>query len=393
MLQAGDLAPELVLTKIMRSPGDAVWRHENLLGRVTVLVFFPNVSDTTEAFASLWNGLVERFSGKHVQFVLIARDDELKLTGWLDRNPLEGWLLLDSNWESARRWGIEMPQVAFVDGDGRILGFSQHPLPHGGEVEEILAGRVAKARLRTKPCSPGGDKPDLPPSYTVHISLTNRDPEEGTSKSSGPEHWTALAFDLKAVIAEVYGMDESRIDFPISLDNGERYDFAVLLPKEESGETVNRLLQKAIEQRFRITVVRETNSMDVHILTAPDGKGPLLREAEFGGGGFMTTRSAWIPKESSDVTPPAMADLRRLRSPISDISGSGMTMADLCKALEMHLDRPVVDETSLEGSYDFQVVGGGNNNETFFQVLRDDLGLQVTPGKRDVTMLLVRSQA
>src|ERR1019366_3306587 len=98
MLQAGDLAPELVLTKIMRSPGDAVWRHENLLGRITLLVFFSNVSDTTEAFASLWNGLVQRFA-------------------------------------------------------------------------DILAGRVAKTRLRAKPYSLGGDKPDLPPSYTVHISL------------------------------------------------------------------------------------------------------------------------------------------------------------------------------------------------------------------------------
>jgi uncharacterized protein (TIGR03435 family) len=67
-------------------------------------------------------------------------------------------------------------------------------------------------------------------------------------------------------------------------------------------------------------------------------------------------------------------------------------MADLCSALESHLDRPVIDETGLEGSYDFQV-GGENDSEHFFQILRDDLGLQMAPGKRDVTMLVVRSQA
>jgi uncharacterized protein (TIGR03435 family) len=335
---------------------------------------------------------VEKFAGKHVQFVLIARDDEPDLERWLRKNPIEGWLLLDSNWDSARRWGIEMPQIAFVDGDRRILGFSQSPLPHGGEVEEILAGRPAKARLRTKPQSPGGDKPDVPPSYTVHISLTRREPEEGTSKSSGPEHSSALGFELKAEIAEVYGIDETRIDFPTSLDNGERYDFALLLPKEESWETMNRLLQEAIEQYFHITVMRETSSMDVYILTAPDGKGPLLREAEFGGGGFMTTRSAWIPKDPLGGTPPTMATLRKARAEISNISGSGMTMADLCKALERHFDRPVIDETGLEGSYDFQV-GGESDSEHFFEMLRDDLGLQVKPGKRDVTFLRVRSQA
>ena len=213
-----------------------------------------------------------------------------------------------------------------------------------------------------------------------------------TSKSSGPEHWSALGFELKAVIAEVYGMDVTRIDVPISLDNGERYDFELLLPKEESWETMNRLLQEATERHFGIAVKRETSAMDVYILTAPDGKGPLLREAEFGGGGFMTTRSAWIPKDSLDEAPPTMAALQKARAQISNISGSGMTMGDLCQALERHFDRPVIDETGLEGSYDFQV-GGENESEHFFQMLRDDLGLQVTPGKRDVTMLLVRSQA
>jgi uncharacterized protein (TIGR03435 family) len=356
-------------------------------------VFFPNVSDTTAAFAAHWNELVELFAGKDVQFVLIARDGEPNLKFWLLRNPIEGWLLLDANWESAWRWGIELPQVAFVNGDGKILGFSQHPLPCSGEVQEILAGRVERAHLRAKPQSPGGDKPDLPPSYTVHISPTKRDPEEGTSKSSGPEHWTALGFGLKAAIADVYGMDPSRIDFPTSLDNGERYDFAVLLPKEEIWETVNRLLLEAIERHFRITIMRETSFMDVYLLTAPNGKGPSLKEAEFGGGGFMTTRSAWIAKDSLDGTPPALADLREARAPISNISGSGMTMADLCSALERHLDRPVVDETGLEGSYDFQVGNDGKDDENFFQRVRDDLGLHVMPGKRDVTMLVVRFRA
>jgi uncharacterized protein (TIGR03435 family) len=65
-------------------------------------------------------------------------------------------------------------------------------------------------------------------------------------------------------------------------------------------------------------------------------------------------------------------------------------MADLCNMLERTLDRLVVDETGLEGGYDFQVVNTGNSNEAFFQALRGGLGLVAKPDQREVAMLIVR---
>jgi uncharacterized protein (TIGR03435 family) len=325
-----------------------------------------------------------------VQFVLIARDDQADLELWLKRNPIQGWLLRDSNWETARNWGIGLPQAAFIDRDGKVLGFSDDLLPNEFEIKEILAGRVKRARQRSKPHLPGGDKPEVEPSYTVHISPTKREPEEGTSASSGPDHWTALGFELKAVIAEVYGADETRIDFPASLNNGQRYDFAMLLPDEdETREKMYGLVQQAIEQRFEISVTRENRVMDVYVITAPDGEGPDLREAEFGGGGFMASSSSEIPWISADGKSPTMAELLQARVSVRNISGSGQ-VADLCKMLERGLDRLVIDETGLEGVYDFHVVSKGNNNEAFFQALRDGLGLVATPATRNVAILVVR---
>jgi peroxiredoxin len=160
MLQAGDLVPEMTVEKVIASPDSATWRHENLIGRVTVFVFFPNIYDSTEALSRRWNELVDRFADK-VQFVMIARDDKSKLKPWLERNPLKGWLLLDSNSEMARAFG--RPNTVFVDRNGRILGFGQEPLPFDSQIEDVLAGRVARPRLRVKPIPPGGDKPDVPP--------------------------------------------------------------------------------------------------------------------------------------------------------------------------------------------------------------------------------------
>jgi len=75
MLQAGDSVPEITLAKVMVSPGNAPWIQENLIGQVTVFVFFANVYDATEALARRWNESVDRFAGK-VHFVMIARDDK-----------------------------------------------------------------------------------------------------------------------------------------------------------------------------------------------------------------------------------------------------------------------------------------------------------------------------
>jgi hypothetical protein len=65
---------------------------------------------------------------------------------------------------------------------------------------------------RLKPFLFGGDKHDLPPSFTVHVSPSKRDVKEGTSAVSGIDHWSRLGFQLKPFLAEVYGIEESHID-------------------------------------------------------------------------------------------------------------------------------------------------------------------------------------
>jgi uncharacterized protein (TIGR03435 family) len=388
MVKAGDLAPEILVTKIIRSPDNTVWKHTNLQERLTVLLLFPNLADTTEAFFSLWNGLVERFADSRAQFVLIARSREPDLELWLSGRTFEGWLLLDANWETARNWGMEMPQVAFIDANTRILGFSRHTLPSASEIEQILAGNVAKARLDVKPQSPGGDKPDVPPSYRVHISPSRREPEDGTHGSAGPDHWTRLGFELRAVIGEVYGIQESRIDFPPSLDNGDRYDFELLLPREENAEVMIELTKKAIQEYFHLHITYVTRTDDVYVFTAPEGKGPALKDSE-SSGGFLSWGSTWTPRNPDEAAPSVMPDLRRTPLVIANLSASGMAIADLCRAVEPNVGRLVVDETGLEGAYDFQVINSGDNTEDFLAALRDQLGIVATPGRREVTMLSV----
>ncbi len=62
-------------------------------------------------------------------------------------------------------------------------------------------------------------------------------------------------------------------------------------------------------------------------------------------------------------------------------------MDDICWDLEHSLDRPVVNETELEGAYKIEVQIPPDSNADFLQRLRKETGLVITPGQRSVEFL------
>ena len=308
---------------------------------------------------------------------------------WLQRNPLKGWLLADADLSTFHAWGVQQSSLVFIDREARVIGFDHGLLPNEFHLKSILAGQPEIARLRSKPQPFGGDKPDIAPSYQVHISPSRRDPEDGASASSGPDHWTRLGYELKPVLAEVYGADKTRIDLPAHLDAGDRYDFELLPPQEETHEKMFALVRQGIEQHFSLTVSREARLLDVYVLTMPEGTGPSLQQAEFGCGGFMGSSSIW---RSMGDTPPTEADIRKAlaSASLSSISGSGMSIPDACRGIERYSHLPIVDETGLEGDYNFQVDSDGKSNEAFLQALYEQLGIVATPAKREIQFLVLR---
>ena len=75
----------------------------------------------------------------------------------------------------------------------------------------------------------------------------------------------------------------------------------------------------------------------------------------------------------------------------SDVSAGGMTADEFGKFLERGLGRPVIDETALEGVYDFEVHGPAKNSGEFFQMLRDQAGIVLTPATRNIEFVTLRS--
>jgi uncharacterized protein (TIGR03435 family) len=261
------------------------------------------------------------------------------------------------------------------------------------QLDAVIAG--GRVRLEAEPESTPKPKPqmkpDIPPSYDVHISPSRT---RGTNSSSGPDFWVERGFDLKGIISEAYETKANRITLPAALDDGKRYDFVLAPPGEPDPETMHLLLQGGIEKYFQISVRKEKRPQDVYVMTALEGKTPQPKAESFGGFIDATSTTVALP----DGTPPTPEALRKAaaespdRASISDVSASGATIEDFRQVLEEGLQRPIIDETKLTGTYDLSVHASGSSREDFIHALRDQLGLVLAPAERTIDVLVVTSR-
>ena len=229
--------------------------------------------------------------------------------------------------------------------------------------------------------------------YEVHIAATTLK-AGSTSIAIGSDSWSARGYDLRTLIAQVYNVDVRRIDLPEGFATDARYDVSLDLATDASPETMQQVLEDAIEKKFSVTIQPESRPMEVYVLTAPNGPGAAMHRHSFAvQGGLKSLVSQGDEAEAGD-------DLQRITYMGKDCSGvssggisvSGGTMSEFRRTLEPDLDRVLLDETHLAGSYDFKIGNYGNQDE-LFKLLHDQLGLEVTRAERNVTVVAVRSAA
>jgi uncharacterized protein (TIGR03435 family) len=406
--KAGDLAPEISFDKVLSAPEGKSWIPSNLFGQMTVVTFYPNISVNLRSMM-MWNALIDQFTGKSVQFVCITKEQESSLLPWLAEHPLKSFVLFDPGGATGRSYGLETPATVLVGTDGRIIGFDRSVIPTSDLLNAALEGRITTTPLKPGAAEfqafidshkvlldaqgprvgrPEEHKPDFPPSYTVHISPSE---SEGTGNYSGMDFWSLEGFDLKGAIGELYKVNPIRIELPASLDDGKRYDFSLVLPENESQEQISGRFQKGIQDYFYLTAKRENRLMDVYVVTAPtDRKPPAVKEQPgFGenNSSFMGSIEFESPAGTGDPFTRAGKPRKFSIGEVSSLSVEG-TMRRFCRTLERSLDRPVIDETNLQGQFAFRVERNSTAKNDFLVRLRDGWGLVIEPARRNVEVLV-----
>jgi uncharacterized protein (TIGR03435 family) len=225
-------------------------------------------------------------------------------------------------------------------------------------------------------------------SSEVHIAPTAL-AANSTSIDIAGDHWNARGFDLKTLISQIYDIDARRIDLPED-GTGARYDITLTLPAEVDEDAMLGMLRDALERKFGLTIASEKRSMDVYVLTAPNGPGAGLHRHRASAAALVAALAS-PGEEAEDDSQITFLGKNCDGVSSGGISASAGTLGEFRRTLEPDLDRLLIDETGLKGSYDFKI-GDYSNQGELFQLLHDQLGIQVTPARRNMTVLTVRSR-
>jgi uncharacterized protein (TIGR03435 family) len=212
------------------------------------------------------------------------------------------------------------------------------------------------------------------------------------SKTPGRIHYTGV--NLKMILVRAYGMRPYQISGPAWMET-ERYDIDAKYPAETTPDQFRLMLQSLLAARFHLAVHRETREMSRYRLVVAKN-GPKLSPAQ------KLPEYKDDEERKADMQKQAKANLEAMmRRPHSGPSRSfgqkSATLAKLAENLSGYVDRPVTDDTGLEGVYSFSLEFSPNESPgdaenslpSIFVAVQEQLGLKLEPEKGPVEFLVI----
>jgi uncharacterized protein (TIGR03435 family) len=251
---------------------------------------------------------------------------------------------------------------------GRSIAFDL--LTRSGVRIDVVRTRAEAQPPVPTPSSSGPRRVSIPPSTAVRLSRSTR---RDRSSSRGNEHWTIEGYTLRALLAAIHDVPESRVLLPPRVNGDTRYDAMLVLPEPLPPDQIERLMRDGVDEVLQVKTTRERRMTDVSILTAPNGDVRAEKEADrvdFSVSVFDVGSITFDDDDSSIVR---------------TLSGS-FAMGDLCRVLEHALGQMVFDETHLAGTYRIELRVA--SPATIVDGLRD-IGLVLTPARREIEVLVV----
>jgi uncharacterized protein (TIGR03435 family) len=285
-------------------------------------------------------------------------------------------------------------------------------------------------------CGAFGQTAAAPPSFEVASIKAAAPPVGGKlmiRMGGDPGRADYSNVSLRDIIRQAYGVKDYQISGPDWL-NSARFDIVAKIPDGTPKDQVPLMWQTLLAERFNLQIHRETKELPMYALVV--GKsGPKMKESEIapdatadgGPGSGGPSANGGLPqlppiKMGKDGMPqfgPGGG-----RGPMMIMKGGGhlsakmMSMGGLVDMLARSVDRPVVDQTELKGTYDFNLdytpdestrmpmpagvpppsPGGGegmhgaesaDNGLSLFAALQAQLGLKLEAKKGPVELIVV----
>ncbi len=197
----------------------------------------------------------------------------------------------------------------------------------------------------------------LPPGWSVRIrNATGRE----TTYSASGNSFSGENVDLRAILRVAWKVTPGRIQMNDAVASSPK-DFMLSGPKDAEEALFQKLLREQVERGWGIRVHMEKQLCDVLILRAPQGR----------------------PQAFANV-PPDRREGGSLRPVGAGWEVRKQGLGPFVEMMEGEVRKPVFDETGMQGVYDYRWTGKASDAAA-------GLGLQLTPARREVEILVVES--
>jgi hypothetical protein len=209
----------------------------------------------------------------------------------------------------------------------------------------------------------------------------------GAIRNTTEDHWSALGFALAGLLAEAWGMRETRLDTHPAVDTESRYDVVCTSPVPEPRVGTIGRIRRAIAHQLQLSITTEARSMEIWVLTAPAD--PVVYSPAYGSAaGGCTWNSDWAsPLPDMPCTPGAIEEWLKSRLRCIPAIGEGFPRLQI---LPFSRGLLMLDDAGEDGSCPVQIESMGHSEDEVLHSLREELGLTASKEHRSVEMLVVR---
>ncbi len=271
----------------------------------------------------------------------------------------------------------------------RAMQFTALPAPPVAPAPALVAQVQATPPARTPQPQPA---PAPHPAFDA-VSIKSLGPAGGgRGPGNGPPQCLPLRYTTGMVsgsatasklIQEAYGLSPHQVSGGPSWVDSDRFCIEAKSAGPAEKDQLRLMLQVMLADRFKLVTRHETKEMPVYTMTlAKKGLLHELRPGEPATGGVMMEdlkAAGYQFRTQLDQSMPTKALVSR---------NTTQEFAALLSSFTLEVDRPVVDQTGLQGNYMFVMRWTGDD---FRGALEEQFGLRLEPSKAPLPAVTVES--
>lgn len=352
-------APDFKIAKVLNGPVTKINGLNDLKGKVVFLDFWATWCAPCVASQPHINRLHDALKDEPVVFIAVTDESTGTITTFLKTHEIKSWVGIDEKGSSFKAYKVRgRPDGYLIGKDGKLLARISPAFLKEKDVRDAIAGTFKprpieweETKAQAKPAEQGRTI------FEVKIS-TAFGKRRMTSSSNSLE---MASMPFKNSIAFIWRVEDDQV----ILDTQPVDAFNVTLKTPPDSFSQGREVMKAaIQAAFDIRVTPEQRETEVYVLT------------------LSTVPGAPRPKPGAPEV-----HLGLMSYGGGQVLGTA-AMPEIARAIWASTEKPVVDETGLEGGYEFELQWTYGVQAELDSALAKE-GLVLAPARRTMEFLRV----